>query len=91
MRTNSVLMKIAAALALLASGLPVVAQQSHIGKLTGNAKQGKELYKRYCIYLPWALRRWDRRKCSVSESQAQGFYQGHLQVPVYSERKPSAG
>ena len=50
MRTNSVLMKIAAALALLASGLPVVAQQSHIGKLTGNAKQGKELYKRYCIY-----------------------------------------
>jgi mono/diheme cytochrome c family protein len=26
------------------------AQESHIGKLTGNAKRGKALYGRYCIY-----------------------------------------
>jgi mono/diheme cytochrome c family protein len=34
---------------LMSSGLPAVAQESHIGKLTGHAKSGKELYRRYCI------------------------------------------
>jgi mono/diheme cytochrome c family protein len=27
-----------------------VAQQSHIGKLVGNAKRGKALYERYCVF-----------------------------------------
>jgi mono/diheme cytochrome c family protein len=30
--------------------LPCVAQDSHIGKLVGNAKRGKALYVRYCIF-----------------------------------------
>jgi mono/diheme cytochrome c family protein len=32
------------------SGLTGVAQESHIGKLMGNAKRGKALYVRYCIF-----------------------------------------
>lgn len=35
---------------LLLSSLPGAAQESHIGGLTGNAKRGKDLYRRYCIY-----------------------------------------
>lgn len=30
--------------------LSAVAQESHIGKLVGNAKRGKALYVRYCVY-----------------------------------------
>src|SRR5216684_3959304 len=35
---------------LLFSSLACLAQDSHIGKLTGNAKRGKSLYERYCIF-----------------------------------------
>lgn len=38
---------LAALLLLSAAGM---AQQSQIGKVTGNAKQGKALYRRYCIF-----------------------------------------
>jgi mono/diheme cytochrome c family protein len=31
-------------------GMSSAAQESHIGKLTGNAKRGKALYERYCIF-----------------------------------------
>lgn len=34
----------------LAFSLAGLAQESHIGNLTGNAKPGKALYQRYCIY-----------------------------------------
>jgi mono/diheme cytochrome c family protein len=34
----------------LLSSLTTVAQQSHVGNLTGNATHGKELYQRYCIF-----------------------------------------
>ena len=40
----------ALAFLLLASGLSSLAQESHIGTLTGNAKRGKEQYRRYCIF-----------------------------------------
>ena len=36
------------ALAILASGSPALAQESHVGKWTGHAGAGKELYFRYC-------------------------------------------
>jgi mono/diheme cytochrome c family protein len=40
-----------AVLLLFAMGSPTIAAQvSHIGKLTGNAKQGEALYQRYCIF-----------------------------------------
>src|SRR5580698_9271059 len=43
--------KIGAALFLvLVCSLISTAQQTHIGKLVGNAKQGKLLYQRYCIF-----------------------------------------
>src|SRR5262249_13396213 len=35
---------------LLLSSPVSLAQESHIGKLTGKANHGKELYRRYCIY-----------------------------------------
>ncbi len=35
---------------LLLCGLGAFAQESHIGKFTGNAKRGKALYVRYCIF-----------------------------------------
>jgi len=38
------------ALALLAFTFTASAQESHIGSLTGNAKRGKELYQRFCIF-----------------------------------------
>lgn len=51
MRTNFMVMKSAAAVGVfLCFGLTSLAQESHIGNLTGNAKHGKELYQRYCIY-----------------------------------------
>jgi mono/diheme cytochrome c family protein len=34
---------------LVFSTLPALAQESHIGDLTGKAKRGKNLYRRYCI------------------------------------------
>jgi mono/diheme cytochrome c family protein len=34
----------------LLSSLTAVAQQSHVGNLEGNAKRGKALYQRYCIF-----------------------------------------
>lgn len=37
-------------LACILWSLSGVAQESHIGNLTGNAKRGKALYERYCIY-----------------------------------------
>jgi mono/diheme cytochrome c family protein len=37
-------------LILLIISVAAYAQQSHIGKLTGNAGRGKALYKRYCIF-----------------------------------------
>jgi mono/diheme cytochrome c family protein len=50
MRTKIVLMNGAVLLVLLLSGAASRAQQSHIGKLTGNSRQGKALYQRYCIF-----------------------------------------
>ena len=50
MRTKIVLANGVAVMVLLLSSLGSFGQQSHIGKLTGNAKQGKELYRRYCIF-----------------------------------------
>src|SRR5215469_10756512 len=50
MRTR---MKFASIAVILASALWSVttfAQESHIGKLTGNAKRGKALYQRYCVF-----------------------------------------
>ncbi len=41
---------IAMALIILFSGVTSHAQESHIGGLVGNAKHGKALYQRYCIF-----------------------------------------
>jgi len=49
MRTN-LLANCAVLLALVFSSVAGFTQQSHIGKLTGNAKNGKALYRRYCIF-----------------------------------------
>jgi cytochrome c oxidase cbb3-type subunit I/II len=43
--TNAVML-----LVLLFGSGACLAQESHIGKLTGNAKQGKQLYQRFCIF-----------------------------------------
>jgi mono/diheme cytochrome c family protein len=40
----------AAVVVFLLCGLCATAQESHIGNLTGNAKSGKALYERYCIF-----------------------------------------
>ncbi len=45
---RGVLLAIAAVLLSALSGALGVGQETHIGKLTGNAKRGKELYRRYC-------------------------------------------
>jgi cytochrome c oxidase cbb3-type subunit I/II len=37
-------------LVFLLSGLSSLAQESHVGNLVGNAKRGKALYQRYCIF-----------------------------------------
>jgi mono/diheme cytochrome c family protein len=37
-------------LTLLLGSVPCLAQESHIGKLTGNPKRGRQLYERYCIF-----------------------------------------
>ena len=37
-------------LACMVWGGTVAAQDSHVGKLTGNAKRGKDLYTRYCVF-----------------------------------------
>lgn len=37
-------------LACMLCTLNAVSQESHVGKLTGNAKRGKALYTRYCIF-----------------------------------------
>ena len=50
MRTKNISTNCVVLLALLFSSVTSFAQQSHIGKLTGNAKQGKALYRRYCIF-----------------------------------------
>ena len=49
MRAKNILTTGAAVLLLLVSGVSL-AQESHIGKWTGNEKRGKALYVRYCIY-----------------------------------------
>ena len=50
MRTRIVLTNSAVVLVLLFASLAGVAQESHIGKLTGNASHGKQLYRRYCVF-----------------------------------------
>jgi mono/diheme cytochrome c family protein len=50
MRMNTVLTNYAVVLVLLLSASASLAQESHIGNLTGNAKRGKILYQRYCIF-----------------------------------------
>jgi cytochrome c oxidase cbb3-type subunit I/II len=37
-------------LVFLLSGLSSLAQESHVGNMVGNAKRGKALYQRYCIF-----------------------------------------
>jgi mono/diheme cytochrome c family protein len=49
MRTNNIL-TISAGILVLLSSVTSLAQQSHIGTLTGNARHGKDLYRRFCIY-----------------------------------------
>src|SRR6201987_6104428 len=42
--------RLIATLALVSAwALPSLAQQAHVGSLTGNAASGKKLYRRYCI------------------------------------------
>jgi mono/diheme cytochrome c family protein len=50
MRMNTVATNYAVALALLLSASASLAQESRVGKLTGNAEHGKTLYQRYCIF-----------------------------------------
>jgi cytochrome c oxidase cbb3-type subunit I/II len=50
MRMKNSLARSAVVLAFLLSGLSSFAQEAHVGNLTGNAKQGKALYERYCIF-----------------------------------------
>jgi cytochrome c oxidase cbb3-type subunit 2 len=50
MRTMGHKMNVTVAFIILFSGLSGYAQESHIGSLVGNAKHGKALYQRYCIF-----------------------------------------
>jgi mono/diheme cytochrome c family protein len=50
MRTKFRLASTAVILIFALWNLSAFAQESHIGKLTGNAKRGKALYQRYCIF-----------------------------------------
>jgi mono/diheme cytochrome c family protein len=50
MRVVTIGMSRAVVLLFLFSGLTSHAQESHIGNLVGNAKHGKALYQRYCIF-----------------------------------------
>lgn len=50
MRSKISLASIAAILVCILWSLNSGAQESHIGKLVGNAKRGKALYQRYCIF-----------------------------------------
>lgn len=49
MRLKNSLMSSAAVMVFLLSGSSF-AQEAHVGGLTGNAKRGKDLYQRYCIF-----------------------------------------
>lgn len=50
MRTTIGLKGVGILVSLLLCGTAAFAQESHVGKLTGNAKRGKALYVRYCIF-----------------------------------------
>jgi mono/diheme cytochrome c family protein len=50
MRATTILTKYAAMGVFLLAGVASLAQESHIGNLTGNAQHGKALYQRYCIF-----------------------------------------
>ena len=47
---RTITLKVAAAVLVAMCGVLCAAQESHIGKLVGNAKRGKALYERYCIF-----------------------------------------
>jgi mono/diheme cytochrome c family protein len=49
-RTKIKLAAIAVALVFILWSVSGVAQESHIGNLVGNAKRGKALYTRYCVF-----------------------------------------
>jgi mono/diheme cytochrome c family protein len=49
-RTKIGLRRAAILVSLLLCAVAAFAQESHVGKLTGNAKRGKALYVRYCIF-----------------------------------------
>ncbi len=50
MRTKTIFASTALILASGLWSLTGIAQEAHIGKLTGDAKRGKALYQRYCIF-----------------------------------------
>jgi mono/diheme cytochrome c family protein len=50
MRMKIILSNCAALVVLLLASGAGFAQESHIGKLTGNARHGKAVYRRYCIF-----------------------------------------
>jgi mono/diheme cytochrome c family protein len=50
MRTRMRFASIGVILVSVLWSMTSVAQESHIGKLTGNAKRGKALYLRYCVF-----------------------------------------
>jgi cytochrome c oxidase cbb3-type subunit I/II len=50
MRMKFSFIRSAAVIACLLSGLTSFAQEAHVGNLNGNAKRGKALYERYCIF-----------------------------------------
>lgn len=50
MFTKTKIASVSLVLASLLWSVTALAQESHIGKLTGNAKRGKALYQRYCVF-----------------------------------------
>jgi cytochrome c oxidase cbb3-type subunit 2 len=50
MRMKTMLTHVAALVICLLSSFTSPAQETHVGHLKGNAKRGKDLYRRYCIF-----------------------------------------
>ena len=62
------------------------AMESHIGNVTGHAKDAKSNFRRYCAGCHGEFGRRKRRECAVDRPQASRLHHGHVQVPLDADR-----
>ena len=68
-----------------------IGAESHVGNITGHAKDAKADYRRYCVGCHGDLGDGNGENFRLGRPQAPRFPIGRVQVPVHSDRNLAYG